>query len=114
MISYDLEIKLILASIIIDTICITWLLFHYTSKKEKSLYWKIIIISGIVFYITLTLIENPYLAFGAYTVDPYGTESYAPVTRIAIALCPGLITTIILYNIKSIKDEMWIRKRRRH
>lgn len=111
MIPYEIEEKLILLSFMINIPCIGILINTYITKYEKNLYRKIVILSGIILYIILTCIENPFLAVGTHTIDPYGIESYIPITRISIAICPGIITVMLINYIRTIIADLIFFKR---
>lgn len=106
MLTDDLETKIILASFLIDIPCIIWLLYQYITGKEGSVYWLIVLISGIIIYSIWTFFESPFIEFGISTTDMYGTASYLPLSKIAVSVCPGIITVVIIKNIRNIQDEL--------
>lgn len=106
MLTEELETQIILAALLIDVPCVGWLLYQYIEGKEGSIYWLIVGISGIIIYIIWTLIESPFVEFGMGVTDPYGAESYLPISKIAVSICPGVITVVIIKNIRNIQDDL--------
>lgn len=102
----DLEIKIILLSLLIDIPCIYWLLHQYITGKEGTTYWLITIISGIIIYSIWTFLENPFLEFGTNITDVFGIETYLPISKIAVSVCPGIIVVTTIKNIKNIQEDI--------